>query len=122
MNLVVGVGCSRGCPAVELLRLVGDALRRLDGEVVMLATVDSRADEPCVVAAAAALRVPLITHAASVLAEVPVPTPSVVVERHVGTPSVAEAAAIVSAGEGGRLVVEKRRSAHATCAVAEWRA
>jgi cobalamin biosynthesis protein CbiG len=42
-----------------------------------------------------------------------------VVERHVGTSSVAEAAALVS---GGRLVVEKRRSAHATCAVAEWRA
>ena len=69
------------------------------------------------VATAAALGVPLLTHAADRLAAVPVPTPSAVVARHVGTPSVAEAAALLS---GTRLIVHKRRSAHATCAVAQW--
>jgi cobalamin biosynthesis protein CbiG len=48
-----------------------------------------------------------------------VPTPSAVVAAHVGTPSVAEAAALLSAG--GALVVPKRRSARATCALAEAR-
>jgi cobalt-precorrin 5A hydrolase len=47
-----------------------------------------------------------------------VPSPSDVVEHHVGTPSVAEAAALLA---GTRLIVNKRRSAHATCAVAQWR-
>jgi cobalt-precorrin 5A hydrolase len=46
-----------------------------------------------------------------------VPTPSPVVETHVGTPSVAEAAALLSAG-ATELLVPKHRSAHATCAVA----
>ena len=51
------------------------------------------------------------------LAAVPVPTPSPIVARHVGTPSVAEAAALLS---GTRLLVAQARSEHATCAVAEW--
>lgn len=40
----------------------------------------------------------------------------------VGTPSVAEASALIGAGDGdaqrGRLLLTKRRSAHATCAIA----
>ena len=56
-------------------------------------------------------------YAAAALAAVEVPTPSDVVARHVGTPSVAEAAALLAAH--GELVVTKRRSAHATCAVAK---
>jgi cobalamin biosynthesis protein CbiG len=87
-----------------------------DGELVALATVDRRAEEPCMLAAAAHFGVPLRTFAADELAAVDVPTPSDVVARHVGTPSVAEAAALLS---GTRLLVPKTRSEHATCAVAE---
>src|SRR4051794_33029858 len=116
MKLVAGVGCSRGCPAGELLELIGASLP--PGRLAALATVDRRADEPCMLEAAEHLGVPLITHPAERLASVEVPTPSATVERHVGTPSVAEAAALLS---GGRLLIHKRRSEHATCAVAEWR-
>ena len=84
-----------------------------------LATVDRRADEPGIVAAARHHGWPLVTHPAPALREVAVPTPSAVVAAHVGTPSVAEAAALLSAG--GALVVPKRRSARATCALAEAR-
>ena len=115
MNLVAGVGCSLGCPPAELRALIEATLP--EGTLVALATVDRRAEEPCMVATAAALGVPLLTHSAEALAAVPVPTPSAVVARHVGTPSVAEAAALLS---GTRLIVHKRRSAHATCAVAQW--
>jgi cobalamin biosynthesis protein CbiG len=118
--LVVGAGCSRGCPAQELLELIGSVLDEAGaqpGSVRALATVDRRADEPGMVAAARHHGWPLVTHPAPALREVGVPTPSAVVAAHVGTPSVAEAAALLSAG--GPLLVPKRRSARATCALAE---
>jgi len=117
-RLVVGAGCSRGCPPEELLALIEGALAGVAGAPVALATIDRRAADPCLRAAAARLGVTLRAHGAAALAEVAVPTPSGVVARHVSTPSVAEAAALLSAGAGAELLVPKRRSAHATCAVA----
>ena len=119
-GLVVGAGCSRGCPTQELLDLIGAVLDEAGaqpGSVRALATVDRRADEPGIVAAARHHGWPLVTHPATTLRHVAVPTPSDVVDAHVGTPSVAEAAALLSAG--GPLLVPKRRSARATCALAE---
>ena len=117
--IVVGVGASRGCPEAELRALVAEALRDAElapRRVDALATADIKADEPAVRALAAHHGWPLHTHAAEALAQVDVPTPSTVVAAHVGTPSVAEAAALLTSG--GTLLVPKRRSAHATCAVA----
>ena len=122
--LVVGAGCSRGCPPDELAALVDAALAGVDGRVVAVSTIDRRAEEPCVASLARARGVPLRVHPAAALAAVPVPTPSSVVAAHVGTASVAEAAALLAAGPGARIAVAKRRSAHATCAIAEvapWR-
>jgi cobalamin biosynthesis protein CbiG len=116
-RLVVGAGCSLGCAPEELAGLVDEALAGVDGTVVAVASVDRRAAEPCVVALAARFGVPLRTYAAARLGDVDVPTPSRIVHAHVGTPSVAEAAALLAAGGG--LIVPKRRSAHATCAIAE---
>ncbi len=123
-RVVVGVGASRGCPARELLDLVdatltGAGLPR--GAVVAIASADVKADEPAVLALAATLGVPARFLPAAELAAVPVPTPSAVVAAHVGTPSVAEAAALLVAGGPTRpLLAPKRRSAHATCAIAAW--
>ena len=119
-GLVVGAGCSRGCPVEELLALIGAVLDEAGARpdaVRALATVDRRADEPGMVAAARHHGWPLVTHATPALREVEVPTPSAVVACHVGTASVAEAAALLCAG-GDTLLVTKRRSAHATCALA----
>jgi cobalt-precorrin 5A hydrolase len=118
-RLVIGAGCSLGCSAAELAALVDDALARLDGMVVAVASVDRRADEPCVTALAASFGVPLRTFSPTELGQVSVPTPSAAVHAHVGTPSVAEAAALLAGG--GALIVPKRRSRHATCAVAQAR-
>jgi cobalt-precorrin 5A hydrolase len=114
--IAVGVGASRGCPVGELEALVCATLHEAglawsDVEVFASATV--KADEPAVAALG-----PLRLYGADALARVPVPTPSAVVAAHVGTPSVAEAAALLAAGDGAELLVDKRRSAHATCAVA----
>ncbi|MFE9612329.1 precorrin-3B C(17)-methyltransferase [Streptomyces sp. NPDC006012] len=120
-TLVVGVGASRGVPAGEVLELVGDALRDAGlsaASVAALATVDAKAGEPGVVAAAERLGVPLMTYSAARLARVEVPNPSAAPLAAVGTPSVAEAAALLG---GGELLVPKRKSAArpaaATCAV-----
>ncbi len=118
--IVVGVGCSRGCAADELLALVDASLHEADaaGEPVgSLATADIKAGEPGLVEAAARRGWPVQVHEAGALGAVDVPTPSPVVDRHVGTPSVAEAAALLTSG-ADRLLLSKRRSMHATCALA----
>lgn len=119
--VVVGVGCSRGCPAGELLDLVDGTLAAagLDAATVAaLATIDARAEEPGVLSVARTRGWMLRTYAAEALAGVAVATPSAVVAAAVGTPSVAEAAALLSAGPGAELLVTKRRTGRATCAVA----
>ncbi|WP_324785439.1 precorrin-3B C(17)-methyltransferase [Streptomyces sp. H51] len=116
-SLVVGVGASKGAPAEEVLGLVEEALREAGlsaRSVAELATVDAKADEPGIVAAAERLGVPLVTYPAGELAAVDVPNPSDAPLAAVGTPSVAEAAALLG---GGELLVPKRKSAMATCAV-----
>ena len=124
-SLVLGVGSSRGADPEGLHRL---ALAALAGaglsvdSVGCVATIDRKAAEPAIVELAAVLGVGLRVFPAERLAGQPVPNPSAVVAAAVGTPSVAEAAALAGAGvggcDGGTLVVEKQRSADATVAVA----
>ncbi|MER5434795.1 precorrin-3B C(17)-methyltransferase [Streptomyces sp. NPDC002588] len=120
-SLVVGVGASRGAPAEEVLGVIEGALRDAGlspRSVAELATVDAKAEEPGILEAAARLGVPLLTYSAGELAAVAVPNPSAAPLAAVGTPSVAEAAALL---RGGELLVPKRKSdgapAMATCAV-----
>jgi cobalt-precorrin 5A hydrolase/precorrin-3B C17-methyltransferase len=123
-SLVVGVGASRGAPVAEVLDVIEGALRDAGlsvRSVAELATVDAKAGEPGIVEAARRLGVPLVTYAAEELARVEVPHPSDAPLAAVGTPSVAEAAALLG---GGELLVPKRKSrredgrpAMATCAV-----
>lgn len=120
-SLVVGVGASKGAPADEVLGLIEGALREAGlsvRSVAELATVDAKSEEPGIVAAAERLGVPLMTYPADELAAVSVPNPSDAPLAAVGTPSVAEAAALKL---GGELLVPKRKSAAkpamATCAV-----
>ncbi|MBL1086390.1 precorrin-3B C(17)-methyltransferase [Streptomyces actinomycinicus] len=123
-SLVVGVGASKGAPVAEVLGLIEETLDRAGlsrKSVAELATVDAKAEEPAIVAAAERLGVPLVTYSAEELAGVEVPNPSDAPLAAVGTPSVAEASALV---RGGELLVPKRKSvradgqpAMATCAV-----
>jgi cobalt-precorrin 5A hydrolase/precorrin-3B C17-methyltransferase len=123
-SLVVGVGASRGAPADEVLGLIDRALAEAwlsPASVGELATVEAKTGEPGLVAAAERLGVPLTGHPAPALAAVPVPHPSAAPLAAVGTPSVAEAGALLAAGPGAELLVPKRKSAMATCAVARRR-
>jgi cobalt-precorrin 5A hydrolase / precorrin-3B C17-methyltransferase len=120
-SLVVGVGASRGASAGEIDALVRDALRDANlspQSVTALATVDVKRHEPGIVEAAVRNGWRLGTYAAERLATIDVPNPGDAALTAVGTPSVAEAAALVDAAE---LVVPKRKSAMATVAVARVR-
>ena len=123
-SLVVGVGASRGVTAEAVAAVVDAALAAggLDpGAVRALATVDVKADEAGILTLAAGRGWPLLTFPATELATEDVPTPSEVVRAAVGTPSVAEAAALRAARDAGRsaeLVVPKQVTPTATAAIA----
>jgi len=82
------------------------------------ATIDVKRDEP-VVRQLSARGASFRFYTADELKSIRVPTPSEVVEKHVGTPSVSEAAAL-SATSPGRLLVNKQKTAdrQATLALA----
>jgi cobalt-precorrin 5A hydrolase / precorrin-3B C17-methyltransferase len=120
-SLVAGVGASRGAAADEVLALLDEALA-VGGlsrdSVTALATVDAKATEEGIVAAARQGGWQLYSYPAGQLAAVEVPNPGEAALAAVGTPSVAEAAALTC---GNELVVAKRKSAMATVALARIR-
>ena len=116
-SLVAGVGCSRGASAGEILGLLRDSLAEAGlsiGSVAGLVSIDAKRDEAGLLEAAENLGVPVRFHPAGELAAVEAPNPSPIVREAVGTPSVAEAAVLVS---GAELVLQKRKSAMATVAL-----
>ena len=120
-SLVLGIGASKGVPTAELEALVDRALADagLSAEsVCAVGTADAKAAEPGIAQLCARRGWPLTTYAAEVLAQVDVPNPSAHPQAALGTPSVAEAAALLL---GDELVVPKRKSAMGTVAVARRR-
>jgi cobalt-precorrin 5A hydrolase/precorrin-3B C17-methyltransferase len=119
-SLVLGIGASKGVKIEELQELVVTTLaaQGLSSlSVSHVATVDAKADEGGIVGLCAKTGWPLVTHPASVLAATDVPNPSEHPLEAVGTPSVAESAAL----QHGDLVVEKVKSPMATLAVSRIR-
>ena len=110
----VGIGAASGVGADEVLAAV-DAVLPAGAADVRLATLDVRAVEPGIAGAAARRGWPLTGHPAAALARVQVPTPSAGLAAAVGTPSVAEAAALLG---GGALLVPKTVHGRVTVAVA----
>jgi|GEM_PF-6322034 len=114
--LVAGIGCTGRAGENEIVALVQSCLADLGlsaGGLVALASHARKAGHPGLAAAARYFGVPLLLLPPSRLAP-GMPTPSPRVEAAIGVPSVAEAAAAAC----GKLVLQKRRSAQATCAIA----
>lgn len=110
-SLVLGVGCERGITAAAL----EDGLSRFLAEhgfarnsIATLASVDLKTDEAAIGELARRHGWPTVFYGADELARVAeAPNPSEVVARCVGTPGVAEPAALLAAG-AQRLLVEKQ--------------
>lgn len=120
-SLVAGVGCNRGAGVDEMRNLLVETLagnRLAISSLRTLATVDLKADESGLLALAESLNVKLTVFTRERLnAVAQVPTPSAVVEKHIGVKSVCEAAALLATNRG-RLIVPKRKTANVTVAVA----
>jgi len=117
-NLVIGIGCERHCPADHVIELVQTTLSENNISplaIAAIASIDLKSDETALNETAKHFDVPMRTFSAQELkAEATrVPNPSDIVLGEVGTPSVAEAAAI----KAGSLLVEKQKTAKATCAI-----
>lgn len=121
-DLVLGIGCSSGATVDDIQALVRAALAEAGASVESvsaIASVDVKQNEPGLLDFADRWHLPLRWFSAMQLRGVAVPTPSAAVAAAVGTPSVAEAAALLESG--GKLVVSKRVSANVTAAVARRR-
>ncbi|WP_375688950.1 precorrin-3B C(17)-methyltransferase [Pseudooceanicola sp. LIPI14-2-Ac024] len=119
----LGVGCSRDCPPEELaglVRAVLDEAGVAPGALRGVFSIDVKADEGAVNKLARELGLPLRVFTAEELeAEAGrLATPSEVVFAEVGCHGVAEGAALAGAGAEAVLVVTKRKTANATCALA----
>ncbi len=121
--LALGIGCERGCPAEEIGRLAHATLREagLAAEAVAaVVSIDLKTDEPGIHSLAATLGVPARFFSAARLLEETgrLTQRSEATFRATGCWGVAEGAALAASGSGGTLVVAKRKSRRATCAVA----
>jgi cobalt-precorrin 5A hydrolase/precorrin-3B C17-methyltransferase len=121
--IVAGIGCDRQTSVAEIQALLQDCLRIAaiePGRLCALATVALKADEPGLLVLAERLNLPLkVFSVAELEAETPrLANPSAAVFRAIGCHGVAEAAALAAVGPAGQLLLPKRRSARATCALA----
>lgn len=106
--LWVGIGCQRGSSR----QLIEKAIEKVFGEYQLLhsamakcplsaiagiATINSKASEVGLVEFCHLHNLPLKTFSAEILSTIWVPNPAKIIEKKVGTPSVAEASAILAA-------------------------
>lgn len=121
--LALGVGCERDTAPRELEALVRRTLADAGlspHAVALVCSIDLKADEAAVHALAAWLGVPARFFPAARLERERrrLASPSDIVFRETGCHGVAEGAALAAVGRRGTLVVAKRKSRRATCAVA----
>lgn len=122
-DLALGVGCKRGTPMRELIALAKASLASAgldEGSVALVCSVDLKAREAAVRGLAQHLGVPARFFPAARLEKetARLENPSELVFRATGCHGVAEGAALAAVGPRGALVIPKRKSRRATCAVA----
>lgn len=115
-RLVAGIGCGSAADAAEIIALVEQCLAELDASSATLACLTShtrKTDHPGLLAAARYFDVPLcLLDDTGLSSKIGTPSPRVLAA--IGLPAIAEAAAAAA----GPLLLSKRKSAHATCALA----
>lgn len=119
-NIVLGVGCRKGAEYRQLDNFIGSALSAagIPRECVCeIATIDRKADEPCINRLCETLGVPLKIYTAAQLAAVEGDfSRSEFVKKTVGVDNVCERSA---AADGGRIILKKTAADGVTAAAAE---
>jgi cobalt-precorrin 5A hydrolase / precorrin-3B C17-methyltransferase len=108
--LWVGIGCERGTPTETIAQAITKVFleyQLAENAIAAIATIDIKADEIGLLELCQERDLPLITFNKEVLSAVSVPNPSNIVEAEVGTPSVAEAAALSASGSQTLLVTKQ---------------
>lgn len=117
--LHAGIGLAHNAgPVEEVIRQLDETLYSQHihpAAISDFATICEKREEPVV--GQLQSRFPVHFYTADELKAVDVPTPSEVVQKHMGTPSVSEAAALL-ASESGCLVLNKQKGSNYTLAVA----
>lgn len=113
-QLALGLGCDRGTAAHTILTAIDAALAQIGAErahIAAIASIDLKADEIGLLAAATTLGKLPRFYPASLLATIDTPNPSAIVQKYTGTPSVSEAAALLvaEAKDHHALLLEKLR-------------
>jgi cobalt-precorrin 5A hydrolase len=126
-RLVAGFGCRQGCPVDALSAMLDQVLQANDldrRQLVGIASLDRKADEPGLVQLAAQLRVPFYTFSAAELLvhEPQLSHRSDTSFAHTGCFGVAESTALALTEELGashpQLLVTRQQTAEATLALA----
>jgi cobalt-precorrin 5A hydrolase/precorrin-3B C17-methyltransferase len=118
-TLTIGVGCERGASHEELRTLASETMKRHElswRSVANIASIDLKEDEEAIHGMMEDVR--FFTADELNAQSQQIKTPSAIVEKEVGTPSVAEAAALAAAGPGSELIVAKIKSKRCTIAIA----
>ena len=114
----LGVGLSHQAgPSDQIVREIRESLSENNirwESISDIATIEAKRDEPALKALADETSAPITLYSAQELEGIDVPTPSLVVEKHMGTKSVSEAASILRA-QGG-LILRKQKGANWTLA------
>lgn len=117
--LHMGIGLARDAGPVStvIARLTDTLLNNniLPDAVKTVSSIEEKRNEEVLKVLAQSYEPRLYT--AAQLKEVDVPTPSATVEKHMGTPSVSEASALLSSN-GGTLILDKQKGNNYTVAVA----
>ena len=121
--LHLGIGCKRGTSAEQIRSMIDSVLAeyKIDPRAIReIASIDVKADEPGLLAFAEESGVPVRFFSAEELQKVQGDfSSSAFVQSKVGVDNVCERAAMVSAGEGAKLIIRKTAANGVTVAAAQ---
>ena len=110
-TLWIGLGCERNTSK----ELIEDSLQSFLAtnnlsplSIAGFATVDLKKDEKAIIEISKEKNLPIKFFTSEELSSINTPNPSNVVLNEIGTPSVAEAACMIAAGQGSKLLKEKK--------------
>jgi cobalt-precorrin 5A hydrolase / cobalt-factor III methyltransferase / precorrin-3B C17-methyltransferase len=122
-QLVLGVGCERGCSVDELIGLCQQTLQQHQlawQSIAAVTSIELKSDEECILSLADCFGVEARFFKADELETQAsrLKNPSDIVFAEVGCHGVCEGAALAAVGPDGKLIVSKQKSKRATCAIA----